>query len=180
MDFNKITTPCDYFTKDRLQLNILRQTSHYCPSLLRRLLRTRCDFFRFIVILTTTFFAFVCLWCFHLWPHKCLAKSYTLKYMFTKCCNDVILNKPVKQLEMRPMQQYIVVMSMDIGCKGQKTLALVTIASLGGMSHSWGKLSVTHLLNYNYHYHNYYYYHNIWKDTSKDSLRKWECRNNLL
>ena len=38
-------------------------------------------------------------------------------------------------------------MSMDIGCKGQKTLALVTIASLGGMSHSWGKLSVTHLLN---------------------------------
>ena len=46
------------------------------------------------------------------------------------------------------MQQYIVVMSMDIGCKGQKTLALVTIASLGGMSHSWSKLSVTHLLNY--------------------------------
>ena len=39
-------------------------------------------------------------------------------------------------------------MSMDIGCKGQKTLALVTIASLGGMSHSWGKLSVTHLLNF--------------------------------
>ena len=37
-------------------------------------------------------------------------------------------------------------MSMDIGCKGQKTLALVTIASLGGMSHSWGKLSATHLL----------------------------------
>ena len=27
-----------------------------------------------------------------------------------------------------------------------KTLALVTIASLGGMSHSWGKLSATHLL----------------------------------